>query len=337
MPDVTTENGKRLWLAHIDGDALPSWAEMPGKRLGAEVIFDEILKPYALPHSVSIVEGEMTRIEAYADRRNRMFSTIRKTFALDNVELASHTFSHPFNWSAVGKHQISGKYNLAIEGYRYSPEREIQGSIGFIDSELAPAGKRTEVMLWSGNALPGEAELAVLDKLGIPNMNGGMTTATNANSSMTLVSPMARPVGNYVQVYAPIMNENVYTNDWLGPFDGFKRVVETLKITETPRRIKPINIYYHFYTGTKISAMKALRDVYDWSVTQDIYPIYGSDYARKVPDHRKVGVARYLTGEWKVSRLGHVRSLRVLDPNYFPVLGNYNQGIVGSRKLHDGV
>ncbi|MDB4224012.1 endo alpha-1,4 polygalactosaminidase [Granulosicoccus sp.] len=336
MPDVTTENGRRLWLAHIDGDALPSWAEMPGKRLGADVIYDEILKPYDLPHSVSIVEGEMTQLDAYADRRARMFSTVRKTFALDNVELASHTFSHPFNWSAVEKHKFSGKYNLDVKGYLYSAERETQGSIEFIDSELAPAGKRTEVMLWSGSALPGEAELAVLDKLDIPNMNGGMTLATNATRSMTLVGPMTRPVGKYVQVYAPIMNENVYTNDWLGPFDGFKRVVETFEITETPRRIKPINIYYHFYTGTKISAMKALRDVYDWSVSQDIYPIYGSEFARKVPDHRDVGVARYLTGEWKVARLGNIRSLRVLDSKYFPVLDK-TQGIVGSRKLHDGV
>jgi polysaccharide biosynthesis protein PelA len=336
MPDVTTENGKRIWLAHIDGDALPSWAEMPGKRLGADVIYDEILKPYELPHSVSIVEGEMTQFDAYADRRGRMFSTIRKTFALDNVELASHTYSHPFKWSAVGDYQKSGKYNLAIEGYRYSPERETQGSIDFIDSELAPPGKRTQIMLWSGDGLPGEAELAILDKLGIPNMNGGLTVATNANKSMTLVGPMARPMGDYVQVYAPIMNENVYTNNWLGPFDGFKRVVETLAITDVPRRIKPINIYYHFYAGTKISSMKALRDVYDWTLTQDIYPIYGSDYARKVPDHRNIGVARYLTGEWKVSRLGNVRSLRVLDSKHYPELPT-SLGIVGSRQLHDGV
>ena len=336
MPDVTTENGKRIWLAHIDGDALPSWAEMPGKRLGADVIHDEILKPYSLPHTVSIVEAEMTEFDAHADRRDRMFSSVRKIFTLDNVELASHTYSHPFDWSALGKQQISGKYNLDVKGYRYSPQRETQGSIEFIDSRLAPAGKRTELMLWSGNALPGAAELAILDELGIPNMNGGMTAATNAKSSMTLVGPMARPVGNYIQVYAPILNENVYTNDWLGPFDGFRRVVETLEITDAPRRIKPINIYYHFYTGTKISAMKALHDVYEWSLTQDIYPIYGSDFARKVPDHRKVGVARYLTGEWKVSRLGHVRSLRVLDSNYYPILAS-TQGIVGSRKLHDGV
>ncbi len=336
MPDVTTENGKRLWLAHIDGDALPSWAEMPGKRLGAEVISDEILEPYALPHSISIVEAEMTELDDYADRRGHMFSVMRDVFKLDNVELASHTYSHPFNWSELAQYQVPGKYNLPIEGYRYSPERETQGSIEFIDRELAPANKRTAIMLWSGNALPGERDLAVLDKLGIPNMNGGQTLATKANPSMTGVGPMARPVGNYVQVYAPILNENVYTNNWRGPFDGFKRVVETFEITDSPRRLKPINIYYHFYSGTKIASVKALKHVYDWSVQQEIFPVYGSEYATKVPDYRQVGVARYLTGEWKVSRLGGVRSIRMLSENKWPSLSD-SQGLVGARKLHDGV
>ncbi len=336
MPDVTTENGRRLWLAHIDGDALPSWAEMPGKRLGAEVISDEIIRPYAMPHSVSIVEAEMTELHEVADRREEMFAVMRDMFKLDNVELASHTYSHPFNWSKLALYRDSGRFNLPVHDYQYSPVREMQGSIDFINRELAPSNKKTAIMLWSGDALPGAADLAVLDKLGIPNMNGGQTIATYANPSMTRISPMARPVGNYVQVYAPIMNENVYTNNWLGPFDGFKRVIETFEITEKPRRIKPINIYYHFYSGTKIAAVRSLKDIYSWSVKQDIFPIYGSDYSRKVPDFRDAGVARYLTGEWKVSGLGNVRSLRVQGRNSWPKL-NTSTDLVGARQLHDGI
>ena len=49
MPDVTSEGGKRLWFAHIDGDALPSWAEVPGRHLGAEMIRERILERYPLP------------------------------------------------------------------------------------------------------------------------------------------------------------------------------------------------------------------------------------------------------------------------------------------------
>ena len=335
MPDVTTENGKRLWLAHIDGDALPSWAEMPGKHLGAEVIYDRILVPYQLPHTISVVEGEMTDMR-FLDRRKRMFDIARKTFQLDSVELASHTYSHPFKWSELAAYRKSGRYNLNVRGYEYSAERETAGSIGFIDRELAPPGKRTAIMLWSGDALPNEEALAVLDRLGIPNMNGGITNATMASNSLTMISPMARPVGNYLQVYAPIMNENMYTNDWTGPFDGFHRVIETFNLTEKPRRLKPVNIYYHFYSGTKIAAMKALTRVYDWTLQQDIHPVLGSEYAIKVPDYRQAGVARYLDGPWKFSALGNVRSLRLLNNDRWPDMSS-SQGITGARSLHDGV
>ena len=336
MPDVTSENGKRLWLAHIDGDALPSWAEMPGGKLGAEVIYDEILSQYDVPHTVSIVEAEMTEFDAYDDRRQRMFDIIRKTFRLDSVELASHTYSHPFKWAQLGKYRFSGKYNLDIDGYIYNPERDLAGSIEFINRELAPEGKQLEAMLWSGDALPQNDDLAVLDRLGIPNLNGGLTYITRATPTMTLISPMARPVGDYVQVYAPVMNENMFTNDWLGPFDGFRNVIETFELTELPRRIKPMNVYYHFYSGTKISAMKALKEAYDWSLSQDINPVHVSDYSRKVPDFRHAGVARYLDGQWKLSGLGHVRSIRLLNDTWWPQMDG-SRGLVGARQLHDGI
>ncbi|NND89689.1 MAG: hypothetical protein HKN42_02410 [Granulosicoccus sp.] len=336
MPDVTSENGRRIWLGHIDGDALPSWAEMPGGQLGAEVIYEQILTKYPLPHTVSIVEGEMTAFAAFDDRRARMFDIAKKTFRLDHVELASHTYSHPFKWAELGEYRFAGKYNLDIKGYRYTPERDIAGSIAFIDRELAPPGKRTKVMLWSGDALPQEADLHVVERLGLPNLNGGLTNVTRARSTLSLVSPMARPVGDYLQVYAPVMNENMYTNDWLGPFDGFKRVIETFQMTESPRRLKPLNVYYHFYSGTKISAMKALKEVYDWSMRQDMHPLHVSDYALKVPDYRQAGVSRYLDGRWKLSGLGHVRSLRILGTDRWPELAG-SRGITGARRLHDGI
>ncbi len=336
MPDVTSENGKRLWLAHIDGDALPSWAEMPGGKLGAEVIYDDILTHYDAPHTVSIVEAEMTEFPAYDDRRQRMYDIMRKTFRLDSVEIASHTYSHPFKWAQLGKYRFSGRYNLDIKGYVYDPERDLAGSIDFINRELAPADKRLEVMLWSGDALPQNDDLAVLDRLGIPNLNGGLTYITRATPTMTLISPMARPVGKYLQVYAPVMNENMYTNDWLGPFDGFRDVIETFQMTESPRRIKPMNVYYHFYSGTKISAMKALKEAYDWSLGQDINPVHVSDYSVKVPDFRSAGVARYLDGQWKLSGLGAVRSIRLLDDALWPELDK-SRGLVGAKQLHDGI
>ena len=336
MPDVTTENGKRLFFAHIDGDALPSWAELPGRRLGAEVIKEEVLEHYQLPHTVSIVEGEMTEFPQHIDRLPRMYQTARDIFAMPNIEIATHTYSHPFKWQKVAGHEGSGKYNLNIPGYQFSPEREAAGSADFINRNLAPEGKKTEVFLWSGDALPSERMLAAVKKSGLINLNGGNTRVTRSEPALSLVSPMARPVGDHLQVYAPIMNENVYTNDWLGPFDGYRRVIETLEMTEHPRRLKPINIYYHFYIGTKTASLRSLHEVYDWSINQDIFPIYVSDYAVKVPDFRRAGIGRYLDGTWKAIGLGSVRSLRMLDSDLLPDLSN-SKHIVGATRLHDGV
>ena len=335
MPDVTTENGNRLWTSHIDGDALPSWAEVPGRKLGAEMIHESILQRYNMPHSISIVEAEMTSIDAYADRRTRMFDVAKRIFALPSVELATHTYSHPYQWDVVGKFPGSGKYNLDVGPYQFSPEREIAGSARFIDENLAPSHKKTQLMLWSGNALPEESALAAAYDSGMANLNGGFTTISSASPSVSRISPMARTVGEYVQAYAPIMNENVYTNDWRGPYDGFRRVIETFEMTDKPRRFKPLSIYYHFYAGTKKASLRSLEEIYDWSIKQDIMPVYASYYAKKVPHFRKAGLARYLDGSWKLSRLGEIKSVRILDQNVWPELSQ-SRGLVGARVLHDG-
>lgn len=346
MPDVTTENGKRLWLSHIDGDALPSWAEFPGRKLGAEIIQERLLEKYPYPHTISVVEGEMVGLEKYADQRERMFSVAKSIFAMPNVEIATHTYSHPYNWRAVPDEEQAGKYNLPVPNYKYDPVRETAGSAKFIDDNLAPPGKKTKVMLWSGDALPLPDALQAATDAGLINLNGGNTIISKDRPSYALITPMARPIEGHVQVYAPIMNENVFTNDWSGPFDGFRRVIDTMTMTDHPRRIKPISIYYHFYAGTKVATMRAMEEIYSWSTEQDIFPVYASEYSVRVPDYREAGVARYLDGRWKLSNLGNVRSIRILNPDvtsgrkvasarWPDLLGSDH--IAGARELHDGI
>ena len=82
------------------------------------------------------------------------------------------------------------------------------------------------------------------------NMNGGFTTISKAEPSLTLVAPLGIMKGDYYQIYAPMQNENVYTNLWNGPFYGFERVIETFEMTDKPLRFKPVNIYYHAYIAS---------------------------------------------------------------------------------------
>jgi hypothetical protein len=59
-----------MFFAHIDGDGFPSRAEMPGRRLAAEVLLDEVLKRYPMPHAMSVIEVETLRT-AHTPRTRR--------------------------------------------------------------------------------------------------------------------------------------------------------------------------------------------------------------------------------------------------------------------------
>ena len=301
VPDVTTETGRRLLLIHVDGDGFPSRAEISGTPLASEVMDKEFLQRYRWPSTVSIIEGEVAPIGLYKALSPLMEKVSRSIFALPHIEIASHTYSHPFYWAdAELGIQLPGRVvGLKIPGYSYNAEREITGARDYINT-LAPAGKKTRMVLWSGNTEPLAKPVALAYQAGLLNMNGGFTTISKAEPSLTLVAPLGLMKGDYYQVYAPMQNENVYTNLWNGPFYGFERVIETFEMTDKPLRLKPVNIYYHTYIASKRASIASLHKVYGWAEEQikqqKLHPVYASEYAERVLDWRRATVARTDTG-----------------------------------------
>lgn len=314
VPDVTTENGRRLLFSHIDGDGFPSLAELPGQPLAAEVLFREILQKHRVPTTVSVIESEVAPDGLHPKLSPRMESVARQMFALPHVEMASHSYSHPFQWQNV-KHGIFANageetYHLEIPGYQMNLEREIVGSIEYINRRLAPAGKKASIMLWSGDTNPGPDALGITENAGLLNMNGGDTFISRRNPSLTAVGPFGIRTGSLLQVYAPITNENIYTNLWRGPFYGYEEVVDTFEMTERPRRLKPVDVYYHTYSASKPASLKALHKAFAWTETQSLHPVFASDYIRKVHDFYKVAIARDGNG-WRIRGDGNLRTLRL--------------------------
>jgi uncharacterized protein (TIGR01370 family) len=332
VPDATTENGRRLLLIHIDGDGFPSRAEWPGTPYAGDVVLKQILGTYRVPTTVSVIEGEVAATGQHPKLAPQLEQIARRIFALPHVEIASHSFSHPFFWKV--EHQDLAHpddVSLAIPGYRYSPtgtlDREIKGSLDYIDRTLAPSGKRTEVFLWSGDTNPSDAAVAKAYEAGVYNMNGGDTLITKTNPSLTAVAPLGLLKGGAYQVFAPNQNENEYTNLWTGPFYGFERVIETFQLTETPRRLKPINIYYHFYSGTKKASLRALKKVYDWALAQPVSPVSVSDYVKKVLDFQRLVIARDEQG-WRVRGAESLREFRADAAWGYPDLAQ-SRGVMG--------
>lgn len=319
VPDTTTENGRRLMTVHIDGDGFASRTEFPPGEFSGQALLREIFERYKVPTTVSIIEGEVASGGMYPKLTPQLEPIARSIFALPYVELASHTFSHPFDWLRTTKPPEppygeagdgADAFALNIPNYRFSFDREIAGSIDYINTKLAPAGKRVKVLLWSGNGQVPPIAVQKTNEADVLNMNGGDTYITRSNPSWTAVAPLGVDKGNGLfQVFAPEQNENIYTNLWHGPYYGFSRAIETFELTDKPYRFKPIGIYYHMYSGTKLASLSALRQVYDWALTQPVMPIYASDYIRKVLDFRAYAVARD-GNAWVVRGAGDLRTVR---------------------------
>jgi hypothetical protein len=150
------------------------------------------------------------------------------------------------------------------------------------------------------------------------------------------VRPHGISKGKYLQVYAPIANENIFTNLWQGPYYGYERVLETFELTDKPRRIKPVSIYYHTYSTSKVAGLQALRKVYNWALNQPLHPVFTSDFIRKVHDFHTFAIAKEGRG-WRVRGSGELRTLRMPFPEA-TVLASLasSQGVAGATSGTEG-
>jgi polysaccharide biosynthesis protein PelA len=316
QPDITTQTGKRMLLVHHDGDGFANRAEMPGAPFASEVMLSEFLQRYRIPTLVSVIEGETGAKGLYPALSPALEPIAKRMFALPHVEIATHSFSHPFYWAEMERGETKGDRptSLKIPNYQFDIKREIAGSADYINQRLAPPNKRTRMMLWTGDTQPLAAPVREAYAAGLLNMNAGDTWITRAKPSLTLVSPIGMMKGEYFQIYAPNQNENVYTNDWTGPFYGFDRVIETFEMTELPRRLKPINIYYHTYIASKRASIQSLHKIFQWALAQDVHPVHVTEYAERVLDWRRATVSRDMATQALQLRSGsHLRQWRVAD------------------------
>ncbi|WP_413890147.1 bifunctional glycoside hydrolase 114/ polysaccharide deacetylase family protein [Candidatus Aalborgicola defluviihabitans] len=340
IPDTTTENGRRLLLAHVDGDGFASLAELPGSPPAAQVLLKDVFEKYRFPQTMSVIEAEIAPHGLHPDLSPRLESIAQQMFKLAHIEIGNHTYSHPFLWDRSTLHGLfkdneEAAYNLNIPGYTMDLTREIVGSTTYIRERLAPKGKAVKILQWSGDTAPDAKALEITERAGLLNINGGDTSITLANPSLTAVGALGIRKNGYLQVYAPITNENIYTNLWRGPFYGFERAIETFDMTDKPRRIKPVGIYYHVYSASKQAGLKALHKVYGWALAHPLYPVFTSEFILKVQDFDSVAIARDGAG-WRVRSDGHLRTLRLPPALGTPDLLTSN-GVAGYRPGQEGL
>ncbi len=340
-PDATTENGRRIATVHIDGDGFISRAEIIGSPYSGRAVLDGFIKPHPFLTSVSVIEGEVGPRGRYPHLARELEPIAREIFAEPKVEVATHTFSHPFFWQPerVQKQEgFTAEYGMmmAIPGYeKIDFAREVVGSTAYINERLTSAQKPVKMIFWTGDALPDAATIKLAYDAGLANVNGGTTVLTNAHPSLTGLSPLIRPTAGGVQYYAPVINENMYTNLWRGPYYGFRGVLETFALTDKPRRLRGLHLYYHFYSGTKQASIRVMQDIYRSMEAEQPISLWMSQYLKRMHGLHQASLARLEDGRWQLRGMDGLRTLR-LDPALgWPDLAR-SQGIAGVRDLPQG-
>ncbi len=342
VPDVTTRDGLRIFYSHIDGDGFSSLSWTAKDKTCAEVLYDEVLKDLPYPITVSIIEAE---IRAHIQVMNKedqdaLEKIARKIFALTNVEPASHSYSHPYIWDPSDK-SLSGMYktlNLPLKlsaGYQeIDLEREIKGSLDYIQSTLTPE-KPPKIMLWSGNCRPCLEALQIAADFGVENMNGGDTILSRRFPGITCVAPKLVSQKGLLQIYASNQNEFYYTDGWVGPYNhGFSKVVQTFEMTDEDRRLKPVNVYYHFYSADRDGGLNAIKEIYAWCQERPLHGLTAWEYAKMVRDSHFTKVFETGPGRWTVVNRGEATTMRLPLEYGVPDLAE-SVGITGFNRVRD--
>jgi hypothetical protein len=314
-------NGNRIFFSHIDGDAIFNVSLIDRTSYSGEIILEKILRHFSdLPVTVGIITGYLNDPQYSGERENKLYKDM---LSLTNIDVASHGYAHPLVWK-------TRKVALSIRGYKVNSEREIVGSMQDLQRLLSSVGiaKQATLFTWTGDCLPDVADAVIAAKNHILNINGGDTRFDEVNDSVSYVSPLGILKGGNLQVYTGSANENIYTNLWHGPFYGYRDVIKTFDNTESPRRLKPIDIYYHFYAGERQEALSALKSVYEYALKQDISPLRTVEYVNMVHDFYGIRILQQGPQTFHVENKGHLRTIRFDDVDSVPDMAQ-SSGVIG--------
>lgn len=327
-PDVTTLNGSRIFYSHIDGDAFGGISLIDRSSLNGEIMMKRVLSKLPLPVTVSYVTQDVEkRLDA---RYSRELEVAQEIFRLPNIEAASHTFSHPFDWE---KGDLTLDSSASLVRRDIDLEKELLHSLDFVD-KLCPPEKRCEILLWSGRCNPLPKAIALVRKKGLLNMNGAESTLDTKFPYISGLLPLYGDIGEETQFHVSAAGDFYYTSSWTGEYDGMKHLPDFYNRTESPRRLRCLNVYYHFYLAEREPGLVGLGTAYDDVIRRSPAPLFASEYAQILKDALETKLGVDSQGRMWVSNSGRNLTVRLDKEVRHPDLGA-SSGVIGFYRVND--
>ncbi len=356
-------------------NANTSIEEYQGKDIyNAEIILEKIIKPNPdLPVAVGLVAANFDPL--WANRRKsqelaRAYFSLPQVEAASHTY--SHPFLWEFfrtgqpekeinylpfypygswqnsflSWFRAKMYQIYSPKEFAKRlkwGYflprayaneKFNLDKEISGSIDYLNN-FAPSDNKIKLLIWSGDSRPWDKPVQLCEKAGVKNFGGGFVQFDAEHPSNLFVYPLARKPGGIIQLYATANAENEYTNAWKDYFYRFELLPATLKNTESPRRIKPIHLYYHSYSGEFQASVNAILKNIAYIRTQSPIAILTGRYCDIGKGFFTTNIERIGNDIWKISNRQGLQTIRFDHVQNQMVDFNQSKGIIGFRE-HQG-
>lgn len=357
-----------------DGWRSMSQVRAPGRApsTNAEIVLQAVAAHPELPVTVAPIAAEMD--PAFAGDL-RAIGAARALFRLAHVEAATHTYTHPFRWqffedySERSEQPFQEAYHSAESGHAqivdtsgaaagpagccgrvakggvaaprafggrpFDLDEEVSGSVKLIDAIAAPTGKRVRLLQWPGDCTPFPKALRTVAAAGLLNINGGDTRCDREFPSVSAVAPLGFRRDNVTQVYASNSSEELYTDLWTDRYFGFRDLPETWDRTEAPRRLKPINLYYHMYSGERRASLDAL--VGNMSAAQargGFIAVFASRFAAAADGFFTLTLTREGPAAWRVRDRGGLQSLRFARGLERMLDVDASVGVLGARVIN---
>jgi hypothetical protein len=246
---------------------------------------------------------------------------------------AGHDHNHEDGYGMKGGvKSLPPRYRVprAYGNSQFYLDLEVCGAADKI-SEYTPDGQAVRLMQWSGDTKPYAAVMAKLAAHDMLNINGGDTRFDPEYPSYIWVAPIGRQVGDYWQVYASNSNENTYTKDWSVRYYGFQYLPRTWANTDVPYRVKPANLYYHTFTGEKLSSLNALKKNIEHAKQLELHPMWASRYAAIAQGFYTAELVKLEKDVWKVNNRGALNTFRFDRASMKAVDYAKSQGVIGHR------
>lgn len=321
-PDTTTLNGRRVYSSHIDGDGFFNISELDRRKFSGEVYLERFIeKRPDSPVSVSLIAGYYD-LDLYKDADSLALS--RRALDRPNIEPATHGYSHPLVWR-------TGATAIKIPRYTVNADMETGGAARILGERVLRSTSPPSLYFWTGDCLPRAQDLRAAREAGLLAVNGGGGRFDLTHPSYAYLMPLSRRVEGERQFYAPSNNENEFTNMWSGPFYGYRDAVTTFERTGAPKRVKPVNIYVHFYSAERYASIAGLAKAYDWAHAQPLIPVFMGRYVESVRDFFSMKMDRVSSNRFRLSGGAKVRTVRFDDPVGEPDL-SASKGVVGFKR-----